>query len=59
MVKSYWWWGGWPIDYCVSPSQNYWIFGFFRLGLNFQDLGPVGTDDWELKLGLDNKDDHP
>ena len=23
-------------------------FGFFRLGLTFEDLGPVGTGDWGL-----------
>ena len=38
-------------DYCVSPSPKNWFFGFFRLG---QDLGPVGTGDWGLGLGLDN-----
>ena len=35
-----------------QPSPKNWVFGFFRLGL---DLGPVGTGDWGLGLGLDNK----
>ena len=26
--------GGGPCDYCVSPSPNNWLLGFFRLGLN-------------------------
>ena len=33
-----------------QPSPKNWVFGFFRLGL---DLGPVGTGDWGLGLGLD------
>ena len=45
--------GGGPCDYCVSPSPKNWVFGFFRLGLTL-DLGPVGTGDWGLGLGLDN-----
>ena len=44
--------GGGPCDYCVSPSPNNWLLGFFRLGLN---LGSgFGTGDWGLGLGLDN-----
>ena len=35
-----------PCDYCVSPSPNNWIFGFFRLGLN------LGVRIWGL-LGQD------
>ena len=48
--------GGGPCDYCVSPSPKNWVFGFFRLSLTLgsQDLGPVGTGDWRLGLGLDN-----
>ena len=37
MLKSYWGVvgrGGDPCDYCVSPSPNNWVFGFFRLCLN-------------------------
>ena len=46
---------GGPCDYCVSPSPKNWVFGFVRLGLDQgQDLGPVGTGDWGLGLGLDN-----
>ena len=41
--------GGGPCDYCVSPVQR---IGFLGQG---QDLGPVGTGDWGLGLGLDNK----
>ena len=45
-----------PCDYCVSPSPNNWLLKFFILGLNLGslDLGPVGTGDWGLGLGLDN-----
>ena len=43
-------------DYCVSPSPKNWVFGFFLTWseLRGQDLGPVGTGDWGLGLGLDN-----
>ena len=38
--------GGGPCDYCVSPSPKNWILG------QGQDLGPVGTGDWDFDLGL-------
>ena len=48
-------WGGGPCDYCVGPSPNNWVFGFFRLCLNLgSGFGPVGTGDRGLGLGLDN-----
>ena len=47
--------GGGPCYYCVSPSPNNWVLGYFRLGLNFgKDFGPDETGDWGLGLGLDN-----
>ena len=65
MLKSYWvggvgWggvvgWGGGPCDYCVSPVQRIGFLGFLDLVWPLgQDLGPVGTGDWGLGLGLDN-----
>ena len=42
-------------DYCVSPVQRIGFWGFSDLVWPFgQDLGPVGTEDWGLGLGLDN-----
>ena len=42
-------------DYCVSPVQRIGFWGFSDLVWPFgQDLGPVGTGDWGLGLGLDN-----
>ena len=37
-----------------APVQRIGFLGFFRLGLTLEDLGPVGTGDWGLGLGLDN-----
>ena len=42
------WWGGGPCDYCVSPSPNNWVFGFFRLGLT---LGSGFGACWDRGLG--------
>ncbi len=49
-------WGGGPCDYCVSPSPNNWVFGFFRLGLilgsgfvAYWDRG-LGTWTWALQF---------
>ena len=41
-------------DYCVSPSPNNWIFGFFRLGLNLgvRIWGLLGQGIGDLDLGL-------
>ena len=35
-----------------APVQRIGFLGFLDLG---QDLGPVGTGDWGLGLGLDNQ----
>ncbi len=44
------WVGWWPSD---SPSPKNWVFRFFRLGLHLgPPLGPVGTGDQDLDLGL-------
>ena len=49
---------GWVVAHViiVSAQSKNWDFGFFRLGLTLgSDFGPVGTGDWGLGLGLDNK----
>ena len=43
MLKKFGGVGG-PCDYyCVSPSPNNWVFGFFRLGLNLGSGFGQGT----------------
>ena len=52
MVKSYWWWGGGPCDYCVTPVPT-------GLGFLFgTTLGLVlGLGQLVLGQGLDNDGD--
>ena len=53
MVKSYWWWGGGPCDYGVTPVPIGIGFGFgTALGLGLVLRGP------DLGLGLDKKLDN-
>ena len=46
MVKSYWWWGGGPCDYCVT---------LVPIGLGFGTSLGLGLRGPDLGLGLDNQ----
>ena len=46
---------GSSIRILCQPSPKNWVFGFFLTWSDLRvDLGPVGTGDWGLGLGLDN-----